>query len=96
MRSSHQARPAFEAGYFSHPIIISDFDNIKEFVKDSFNGFLVTPSVESVKEKLLFFKQKPQMLVQMGKANHSVCLRMHDQRKSIDKVKKYLRLLVKQ
>lgn len=34
----HQARPAFEAGIQSKPIIISEFDNIKEFILNDYNG----------------------------------------------------------
>ena len=43
MRSAHQARPIFEAGYFSIPVVISDFPNIKEDVLNDVNGMVFCP-----------------------------------------------------
>ena len=39
---AHQARPVYEAGYARKPIIISDFNNIKEFANEK-NVFLFKP-----------------------------------------------------
>ena len=38
MVEAHQARPVFEFGCQKKPIIITNFSNIKEFVKNGFNG----------------------------------------------------------
>lgn len=39
-QEAHQARPVFEAGIAKRPIVISDFDNTKEFLDNS-NGWCV-------------------------------------------------------
>jgi len=36
----HQGRPIFEAGAFSKPVIVPDFENLKEFVTPDFNGII--------------------------------------------------------
>ena len=36
---AHQARPIYEAGAAKIPIIITDFPNTKEFIKDGETGF---------------------------------------------------------
>lgn len=41
--SPHQARPVFEAGIFGLPVIISDFEETAENVKDGFNGLTFVP-----------------------------------------------------
>ena len=41
--SAHQARPAFEAGAFGLPVIISDFPETAETVRDEYNGLVFKP-----------------------------------------------------
>ena len=40
----HQARPAFEAGFYNKPVIISDFKQTHENVIDGYNGLTVKPN----------------------------------------------------
>lgn len=50
----HQSRPVYEAGFSKIPVIISDFENTREFINDDFNGFTFTPNnVESLSETIL-------------------------------------------
>tara|TARA_B110000879_G_C11037642_1_gene457502 strand:+ start:5 stop:961 length:957 start_codon:yes stop_codon:yes gene_type:complete len=44
MVEPHQARPVFEFGVQKKPIIISDFDNVGEFVIDNVNGLTFKPN----------------------------------------------------
>lgn len=43
-KKPHQARPAFEAGFFNKPVIISDFKQTRENVIDGYNGLTVKPN----------------------------------------------------
>ncbi len=71
MQSPHQARPVFEAGYFEKPVIISDYENIREFVIDGYNGFAVeADNIEQYVKSLSKLKQNPKLRNQMGKNNH--------------------------
>ena len=60
MRSPHQARPVFEAGWYSIPVIITDFENIREDVQDGDNGLLTHPdSIVSLVESIDYLNSHP-------------------------------------
>lgn len=83
MRAPHQSRPVFEAGYFSKPVIISDFENIQEFVKDGYNGFLVqTDCSADIAEKINYLRSHPEQSAQMGQNNRSNTEKLHDREKN--------------
>lgn len=91
MRSMHQARPVFEAGYFRKPVIITDFECIKEFVKDGENGFTVpVNSVEEIVEKLHVLQQNPSLSYKMGEANHQKATENHDLERNFRKLTKVI------
>lgn len=91
MRSMHQARPVFEAGYFGKPVIITDFECIKEFVKDGENGFTVLEnSVSSIVDKLHTLQQNPSLTHKMGEANHQKAAENHDPERNFQKLKKVI------
>ncbi len=71
MQSPHQARPIFEAGYFKKPIVISNFDNIKEFVIDGENGFIATYNdYKDFAKKLALLKEDTALIESMGQNNN--------------------------
>lgn len=84
MRKPHQARPVFEAGYFNKPVIISDFKNIKEFVVDGVNGFLVFPD-DTVKicSRVQQLMEDTSLLKIMGEKNRQRTDENHDSEKSV-------------
>lgn len=43
-KKPHQSRPAFEAGFYEKPVIISDFKQTSENVLDGYNGLTVKPN----------------------------------------------------
>ena len=43
-KKPHQSRPAFEAGFYKKPVIISDFRHTRENVIDGYNGLTVKPN----------------------------------------------------
>lgn len=79
MRSMHQARPVFEAGYFGKPVIITDFECIKESVKNGENGFTVPEnSIAAIVEKLHVMQQNPSLTRKMGEINYQKATENHD------------------
>ena len=71
MREPHQARPVFEAGYFSKPVIITDFDCIHGDVQEGKNGYLVpAEGVEAIAERIQSLQEHPETAMEMGKMNY--------------------------
>ncbi len=78
MREPHQARPVFEAGYFSKPVIVTDFDCIHDEVKDGINGFLIpAENVNVFSEKIQYLCTHSDVIVRMGKNNYENYLLKH-------------------
>lgn len=78
MRKPHQARPIFEAGYFSMPVVISDFPNIWENLKSGENGMLFKPGdVVSLLEALKVLAENPKMREMMGRQNREMTIENH-------------------
>ena len=78
MTEPHQSRPVFEFGCQRKPIIITDFLNIKEFVKNEFNGltFRVGNDIElSQKIKTLYLNKT--LYEQIGENNHLNSIKNH-------------------
>lgn len=74
----HQARPVFEAGLFKIPVVVSDFEQIKDDVVDGYNGLLFSPFDEKMlAEKIEYFRDNRAELVRMGINNYSMCMEKH-------------------
>lgn len=85
MRSPHQSRPVFEAGYYMKPVIITDFPNITEFVEDGYNGYIVCPENKDViAEKIVLLKENCELRDRMGKSNKINTEEKHNQKRSMD------------
>ncbi|MBQ8164554.1 MAG: TDP-N-acetylfucosamine:lipid II N-acetylfucosaminyltransferase [Clostridia bacterium] len=79
----HQARPAFEAGCFMKPVIISDFKQTNECVKDGCNGLCFAPCDSlSLAEKINTLAKDEKLCRKLGENNRAVSENNH----SIDKV----------
>ena len=95
MRAPHQARPAFEAGYFGKPVIISDFENIREDVMDGENGFLVTPNdSDAIASRLVALRDSPELCARMGECNRQFSHREHSLEASSAAMERLLEELV--
>ena len=70
-RKAHQARPIFEAGYYSKPVIVSDFLENHEQVINDHNGILVKPnSYLKLKEAIFKLVSDPNLIHEYGKNNY--------------------------
>jgi len=58
--------PALEAAACGRPIIANAIGNMPEFIVDGYNGFLVEKNIEAYKEKLIWFKDHPEKVKEMG------------------------------
>ncbi len=89
MQAPHQARPVFEAGYFKKPIVISNFENVKEFVKDGENGFTaVYNDSDDFAEKLSVLKEDRVLLAKMGEINYQNAIKNHLEEVALKNIKK--------
>lgn len=78
MREPHQARPVFEAGYFSKPVIITDFDCIHGDVQEGINGYLVPiEDVNVITEKIQNLQLRPEYAIHMGQKNYECYQQKH-------------------
>lgn len=83
MRSAHQARPVFEAGHYSVPVVISDFPNIREDVKDNENGVTFEPeSVADLIAKLKLLALNNDLCKELGRKNNEMTEKNHSERVS--------------
>lgn len=90
----HQARPAFEIGYYRKPVIISDFPNIREYVIDGNNGLTFEPNnSKELASAILRFKNSENLLNQIGLNNYYHAIHYHSKdyaitalEKGIDKI----------
>ena len=87
MREPHQARPAFEAGYFKKPIIITDFENIKEFVRDGYNGLLApNESVGDFARAIERLRTDAELLEKLGNNNYRNTVENHNREISCKRI----------
>ena len=68
--SPHQARPVFEAGAFRLPVIISDYKETREEVRNNVNGLLFEPlnSVD-LAEKIIVLYKNEKLRIELGENN---------------------------
>lgn len=85
MREPHQARPVFEAGYFSKPVIVTDFECIHNDVQEGINGYLVPlEDMNTCSERIQRLQLNPEMAKSMGLKNHEYYQRNHSYENSLN------------
>ncbi len=85
--SPHQARPAFEAGCFKKPVVISNFEQTSEFVKDGYNGLCVNPSdSKDLADKIIKLADDTALAEALGENNFTTSHQNH----SIESIKETL------
>jgi len=74
----HQSRPSFEVGLYKKPVIISDFDQTKEFVIDGYNGLCFEPNdYVDLSKKIEQLILDTNLLKQLGENNYSQTMKYH-------------------
>lgn len=83
----HQPRPCIEAGYFKKPVIISDYEETKEYFIEGYNALTFKPndSVDLARCILYASKHRDEMIV-LGEHNYDMSTKFHN----YEKVKKDL------
>lgn len=78
INTPHQQRGIFEAGWFSKPVIVSDFEELHWVVKKGFNGDLFQPgNSEDLAQKIEFLFDNPEVCKQQGRNNNLMTLENH-------------------
>lgn len=87
----HQARPVFEAGILGLPVIISDFEETREFVRDGENGLTFKPNnSEDLALKIEKLYKNKNLREMLGKANRENALKHHEFSKCQEKLLKII------
>lgn len=77
--SPHQARPVIEAGAMEKPVIVSNFENLKEFVEDDLTGFTVPPNDPLALAKAIRrILEDPSLAARIGSENHRMVCKKHN------------------
>lgn len=78
MTKAHQSRPAFEIGVQKKPVVISNFENIKEYVTDGVNGLVFEPgNPEDLAEKIDQLINNFSLKKNLGEKNYERTLQEH-------------------
>lgn len=74
----HQARPAYEAGFMRLPVIISDYEQTREFVKNGVNGLTFkTGNSEELAECILKLYCDAELRERLGENNYTEAIENH-------------------
>lgn len=77
-RFPHQARPAFEAGFYSKPVIISDFHQTSENIIDEYNGLTFKPrSPKDLAKSINRLNQNRALCDALGHNNYAEAKKKH-------------------
>ena len=75
---AHQARPAFEAGVYAKPVIISDFPDTRDNVRDGENGVTFKPnSPRALAKAIDRLAGDPELCRRLGEKNREMALTYH-------------------
>lgn len=83
----HQARPAFEIACQKKTMIISDFSNVREYVKDGYNGLTFEPgNHRDLAKKIRILQERKELRTELGEKNYRHMVKTH----SIENVSKII------
>jgi len=87
MKKPHQARPAFEIGVQKKPIIISNFENVGEFVINEYNGLnFEAGNAKALSDAIMRLKNDPTLLKNLGENNNFKTLEQHTKDNAMKKL----------
>jgi len=95
VKKVHQARPAYEAGYFSLPIVVPNYDNFRDNIRDGYNGLLYEKgNYQDLAKKLEVLIDDSGYREMLGKNNYAVTMRNHSMEQITECMEKALKLLI--
>lgn len=80
------ARNLLEATYYGKPIVATNTGGTKDSVIDGKNGFLVSPNIDELKDKISFLKNNKELLERMGKESKKIYNEKFNNKKVIKKI----------
>ena len=76
---AHQARPVLEAGAMGKPVVVSDFENLREFVEDGRTALTVPPNdAPALARAIRQLLNDPALAARLGEGNFKMALAKHD------------------
>jgi glycosyltransferase involved in cell wall biosynthesis len=83
----HQQRGIFEAGWYSKPVIVSNFEQLHWSVKKGYNGEFFDPeNAEALADKILKLYHNRALCKQQGLHNNEFTLKNHTMERSLNKI----------
>ncbi|MDN5290076.1 MAG: hypothetical protein PWQ06_315 [Anaerophaga sp.] len=91
----HQARPAFEAGALRKTVIMPDFENTEEYVKNNTNGLTFKRrNSRSLAEKIAYLIDNPEVRTKLGDNNYENTVRNHVREVSERKIHEIIKEII--
>lgn len=93
----HQPRPCIEAGYFKKPVILSDFEETKEYFMNGYNALTFRPNnVKNLVECISYANKHRDEMKLLGKHNYEMCKKLHDYDRTKYELNKFVNLILEQ
>lgn len=75
----HQPRPCIEAGYYKKPVIISDYEETKEYFIDGYNALTFKPgNSRELAEKIRLLSRDMKLKERLGMNNYNESMEKHN------------------
>lgn len=88
---AHQSRPAIEAGAYHKPVIISNYEETKEYFRDYYNALVFIPcNPKDLAKKILELKTDKDLLEILGENNFRMTKEYHDYNETKNKLNQFV------
>lgn len=87
----HQSRPCIEAGYYYKPVIISDFEQTKEYFVEGYNALTFkSGKAKELADRINYAARHRKQLEEMGRNNYKMSMMFHNYEKTQEELLKFL------
>lgn len=94
--AAHQPRPAIEAGHFSKPVILSDYEATQEYFQDGYNALTFEPkNASDLARKLTLLKNDVALQARLGANNYRASEEWHHYSKTQDELNQFFEAILK-
>lgn len=92
----HQPRPCIEAGYYSKPVIISDYNETKEYFINGYNALTFLPgNYTDLSSKIVYAIDRKEEMRIMGDNNRYMSLQYHNYLKICEDFLDFIKIILK-